>query len=128
MQNEVIKLIITKLISNARTSVQFNFYPHLQWQPICSYKFENNTIGIMSDNDNSIVVSNKWYKPRFKYLEQIELPERIKINIFLSSYFLSSKLKVFKDREQNNFYGFICLKGEFLTPNNTILACLRNKK
>ncbi|MFC5683162.1 nucleotidyl transferase AbiEii/AbiGii toxin family protein [Flavobacterium sp. MAHUQ-51] len=84
---------------------ELNFYPDPQGQSICSYQFENIAIDIMPADDSSIGISNKWYKPGFKYLQQIELPEGIKINVLPSPYFLATKLEAFKDRGQNDFYG-----------------------
>ena len=82
-----------------------HFYPDPQGQSICSYKFQDIAIDIMPAEDSSIGISNIWYKPGFKYLQQIELPEGIKINVLPSPYFLATKLEAFKDRGQNDFYG-----------------------
>jgi hypothetical protein len=84
---------------------ELNFYPDPQGQSICSYKFEKIAIDIMPAEDSSIGISNKWYKPGFKYLQQIELPEGISINILPAPYFLATKLEAFKDRGGNDFYG-----------------------
>ena len=84
---------------------ELNFYPDPEGQSICSYKFEKSAIDIMPADDSSIGVSNKWYKPGFKYLQQIELPEGISINILPAPYFLATKLEAFKDRGGNDFYG-----------------------
>lgn len=50
-------------------------------------------------------VSNIWYKPGFKYIQQIGLEDGSKINILSSPYFLATKLEAFKDRGQNDYYG-----------------------
>lgn len=84
---------------------ELNFYPDPEGQSICSYKFEKIAIDIMPADESSIGVSNKWYKPGFKYLQQIELPEGISINILPAPYFLATKLEAFKDRGGNDFYG-----------------------
>lgn len=84
---------------------ELNFYPDPQGQSICSYKFEKIAIDIMPAEGSSIGISNKWYKPGFKYLQQIELPEGISINILPAPYFLATKLEAFKDRGGNDFYG-----------------------
>ena len=84
---------------------ELEFYPDPQGQSICSYKFQNIAIDIMPADDSSIGVSNKWYKPGFKYLQQMELPEGISINILPAPYFLATKLEAFKDRGGNDFYG-----------------------
>jgi len=84
---------------------ELEFYPDPQGQSICSYKFQNIAIDIMPADDSSIGVSNIWYKPGFKYLQQIELPDGTSINILPSPYFLATKLEAFKDRGQNDFYG-----------------------
>lgn len=84
---------------------ELEFYPDPQGQSICSYKFQNIAIDIMPADDSSIGVSNIWYKPGFKYLQQIKLEDGTKINILPSPYFLATKLEAFKDRGQNDFYG-----------------------
>lgn len=84
---------------------ELSFYPDPEGQSICSYKFEKIAIDIMPADDSSIGVSNKWYKPGFKYLQQIELPKGISINILPAPYFLATKLEAFKDRGGNDFYG-----------------------
>lgn len=84
---------------------ELEFYPDPQGQSICSYKFKNIAIDIMPADDSSIGVSNIWYKPGFKYLQQIKLEDGTKINILPSPYFLATKLEAFKDRGQNDFYG-----------------------
>ncbi len=84
---------------------ELEFYPDPQGQSICSYKFQGIAIDIMPADDSSIGVSNSWYKPGFKYLQQVELEEGTSINILSSPYFLATKLEAFKDRGQNDFYG-----------------------
>lgn len=84
---------------------ELKFYPDPQGHSICSYKYQNIAIDIMPADDSSIGVSNKWYKPGFKYLQQIEIPDGISINILPSPYFLATKLEAFKDRGHNDFYG-----------------------
>lgn len=84
---------------------ELEFYPDPQGQSICSYKFQNIAIDIMPAEDSGIGVSNTWYKPGFKYLQKIELPDGTSINILPSPYFLATKLEAFKDRGQNDFYG-----------------------
>jgi hypothetical protein len=84
---------------------ELKFYPDPQGHSICSYKYQNIAIDIMPADDSSIGISNKWYKPGFKYLQQIVLPDGISINILPSPYFLATKLEAFKDRGHNDFYG-----------------------
>ena len=84
---------------------ELSFYPDPEGQSICSYKFEKIAVDIMPADDSSIGVSNKWYKPGFKYLQQIVLPKGISINILPAPYFLATKLEAFKDRGGNDFYG-----------------------
>lgn len=84
---------------------ELKFYPDPEGHSICSYKYDKIAIDIMPAEDSSIGVSNIWYKPGFKYLQQIELPEGVNINILPSPYFLATKLEAFKDRGANDFYG-----------------------
>jgi hypothetical protein len=82
-----------------------NFQPDPHGQSICSYKFDDIAIDIMPAEDSGIGVSNKWYKPGFAYLQEIDLPDGIKINVLPSPYFLATKLEAFKNRGENDFYG-----------------------
>lgn len=84
---------------------ELKFYPDPEGHSICSYKYDQIAIDIMPAEDSSIGVSNIWYKPGFKYIQQIELPEGVNINILPSPYFLATKLEAFKDRGANDFYG-----------------------
>ena len=84
---------------------ELGFYPGPQGQSICSYKYQDIAIDIMPADDSSIGVSNIWYKPGFKNLQQIKLQNGISINILTAPYFLATKLEAFKDRGQNDFYG-----------------------
>ena len=84
---------------------ELRFYPNPQGQSICSYKFQDIAIDIMPAEDSSIGISNTWYKPGFKFTQQIKLPEGITISILPSPYFLATKLEAFKDRGKNDFYG-----------------------
>lgn len=84
---------------------ELSFYPDPQGQSICSYKYKEIAIDIMPADDSSIGVSNTWYKPGFKKLQKIELPEEVSINILPPPYFLATKLEAFKDRGKNDFYG-----------------------
>lgn len=81
------------------------FYPDPQGQSICSYKFQDIAIDIMPADNSSIGVSNIWYKPGFKYLQQVILEDGTSINVLPPPYFLATKLEAFKDRGKNDFYG-----------------------
>lgn len=83
---------------------ELKFYPDPEGHSICSYKYYKIAIDIMTAEDSSIGVSNIWYKPGFKYIQQIELPEGVSINILPSPYFLATKLEAFKDKGVNDFY------------------------
>lgn len=84
---------------------ELEFYLDPQGESICSYKYQNIAIDIMPAENSSIGISNIWYKPGFKYLQQITLEEGTIINILTSPYFLVTKLEAFKDRGNNDFYG-----------------------
>ena len=72
---------------------ELGFYPDPQGQSICSYKYQDIAIDIMPADDSSIGVSNIWYKPGFKYLQQITLEDGTSINILPSPYFFSYKVR-----------------------------------
>src|SRR5690606_32620194 len=76
---------------------ELNFHPDPQGHSICSYKYKDIAIDIMPADDSSIGVSNKWYKPGFQFIQQIQLSENININILPPPYFLATKLEAFKD-------------------------------
>ena len=102
---------------------ELNFYPDPQGQSICSYKFQNIAIDIMPADDSSIGVSNIWYKPGFKYSQQIALEDGTVISILPAPYFLATKLEAFKDRGQNDFYGSHDFEDIiYLIDNRTIIV------
>lgn len=84
---------------------ELQFYPDPQGHSICSYKYGDIAIDIIPAGDSSIGVSNKWYKPGFQFIQQIQLSEGININVLPSPYFLATKLEAFKDRGKSDFYG-----------------------
>jgi predicted nucleotidyltransferase len=84
---------------------ELEFYPDPQGQSICSYQYKKIAIDIMPADDSSIGITNRWYKPGFDFLEQIELPDGIAITILSTPYFLATKLEAFKDRGNSDFYG-----------------------
>lgn len=84
---------------------ELEFYPDPHGQSICSYQYKKIAIDIMPADDSSIGVTNRWYKPGFSSLEQIELPDGIAITILSAPYFLATKLEAFKDRGSSDFYG-----------------------
>jgi hypothetical protein len=81
------------------------FYPDPQGQSICSYQYHGIAIDIMPADDSSMGISNRWYKPGFKYLRQIKLENETSINVLPIPYFLATKVEAFKDRGKNDFYG-----------------------
>ena len=102
---------------------ELGFYPDPQGQSICSYKYQDIAIDIMPSDDSSIGVSNIWYKPGFKYLQQITLEDGTSINILPSPYFLATKLEAFKDRGKNDFYGSHDFEDIiYLIDNRTIIV------
>lgn len=84
---------------------ELGFYPDPEGHSICSYKYEEIAIDIMPAEDSGIGIANKWYKPGFNHLQQIEISDGIWINILSAPYFLATKLEAFKDRGNNDFYG-----------------------
>ena len=102
---------------------ELGFYPDPQGQSICSYKYQDIAIDIMPSDDSSIGVSNIWYKPGFKYLQQTALKDGTNINILPFPYFLATKLEAFKDRGKNDFYGSHDFEDIiYLIDNRTIIV------
>lgn len=83
---------------------ELKFYPNPEGTSICSYKYKDIDIDIMPAEDSSIGVSNSWYKPGFKHVQKIKLPDNTTINILPIVYFLATKFEAFNDRGQNDFY------------------------
>jgi len=102
---------------------ELGFYPDPQGQSICSYKYQDIAIDIMPSDDSSIGVSNIWYKPGFKYLQQTAFKDGTNINILPFPYFLATKLEAFKDRGKNDFYGSHDFEDIiYLIDNRTIIV------
>jgi len=85
---------------------ELEFYPDPEGHSICSYKYKNIAIDIMPAEDSPIGVSNSWYKPGFKYLQQIALKDGLEINVLSAPYFLATKFEAFEDRGGGvDYYG-----------------------
>jgi predicted nucleotidyltransferase len=85
--------------------IDLGFYPNPEGKSICAYRYNKIDIDIMPAEDSGIGIANTWYKPGFKYLQLVDLPDGITINILPAPYFLATKLEAFNDRGNNDYYG-----------------------
>lgn len=85
--------------------IELDFYPNPEGKSICAYRYNKIDIDIMPAEDSGIGIANTWYKPGFQYLETVELPGGISINILPALYFLATKLEAFSDRGNGDYYG-----------------------
>jgi predicted nucleotidyltransferase len=76
---------------------QIGFYPDPYGQSICSYKYKNIPVDIMSTDDGPLGPSNKWYKVGFKNLWTVKAKDQ-EIQILSAPCFLATKFEAFNNR------------------------------
>lgn len=76
---------------------QIGFYPDPYGQSICSYKYKNIPVDIMSTDDGPLGPSNQWYKVGFKDLWTVTAKDQ-KIQILSAPCFLATKFEAFNSR------------------------------
>lgn len=84
---------------------ELQFYPDPEGYSICSYAYDQISVDIMPAEDSTIGGSNRWYRPGFGHLQQVQISENLMIKILAPEYFLATKLEAFKDRGKNDYYG-----------------------
>lgn len=84
---------------------ELGFHPDSEGHSICSYLYEDIPVDIMPSEESTLGGSNRWYKPGFKFLQEIEISKDVYIKILPSPYFLATKFEAFKDRGKNDYYG-----------------------
>jgi predicted nucleotidyltransferase len=73
------------------------FTPNPDGASICNYLYKGIEVDIMPTSDTQIGVSNSWYEPGLKFVEQAQV-EGIGIKIFSSPYFIATKFEAFNNR------------------------------
>lgn len=73
------------------------FYPDPQGQSICSYKYKNIPVDIMSTDDGPLGPSNRWYREGFKNLWTTNAGQQ-EIQIFSAPCYLATKFEAFNSR------------------------------
>ncbi len=73
------------------------FYPDPHGQSICSYKYKNIPVDIMSTDDGPLGPSNRWYREGFKNLWTTTVQAQ-KIQIFSAPCYLATKFEAFTSR------------------------------
>lgn len=73
------------------------FYPDPFGQSICSYKYNNIPVDIMSVEDSHFGPSNKWYKIGFNDLWRVHVEDQ-EIKILAAPCYLATKFEAFLNR------------------------------
>jgi hypothetical protein len=82
---------------------ELGFHPDPQGHAICSYKFNDISVDIMSTEDGPLGPSNRWYKIGFKDLWTAKaLDEEIKI--LSAPCFLATKFEAYHDRGNADYF------------------------
>lgn len=76
---------------------ELGFYPDPQGQSICSYRYKNIPVDIMSTDDGPLGPSNRWYREGFKNLWKATAGEQ-EILIFSAPCYLATKFEAFNSR------------------------------
>lgn len=78
------------------------FFPDPHGHSICSYRYKNIPIDIMSAEDGPMGPANKWYKIGFEDLWTIKAIEE-EINILKAPCYLATKFEAYNDRGQGDY-------------------------
>lgn len=78
------------------------FFPNPHGHSICSYRYKNIPIDIMSAEDGPMGPANKWYKIGFEDLWTIKAIEE-EINILKAPCYLAAKFEAYNDRGQGDY-------------------------
>lgn len=73
------------------------FHPDPFGQSICSYKYKNIPVDIMSTQDSPFGPSNKWYKIGFDDLQTVYVEDQ-KIKILAAPCYIATKFEAFSNR------------------------------
>lgn len=73
------------------------FYPDPHGQSICSYKYRNIPVDIMSTDDGPLGPSNRWYREGFKNLWTVNAKAQ-EIQILSAPCYLATKFEAFNSR------------------------------
>lgn len=73
------------------------FYPDPHGQSICSYRYKNIPVDIMSTDDGPFGPSNRWYREGFKNLWTTRAKTQ-EIQIFSGPCYLATKFEAFNNR------------------------------
>lgn len=73
------------------------FSPDPEGHAICSYLYKGISIDIMPAEDSVIGISNRWYKPGFRHLQEEKAEDEI-VKILSVPYFLATKFEAFHNR------------------------------
>jgi hypothetical protein len=77
--------------------IVLGFIPNPDGASICNYLYKGIEVDIMPTSDTQIGVSNRWYEPGLKFVEQAQV-EGIEIKIFSAPYFIATKFEAFNNR------------------------------
>ena len=76
---------------------KLGFYPDPFGHAICSYKYKNIPVDIMSSEDGPTGSANKWYKSGFNDLWTVKAKDK-EIKIFSAPYYLATKFEAYINR------------------------------
>lgn len=76
---------------------ELEFYPDPEGHSICSYKYKDIPVDIMTGEDGHLGPSNRWYKHGFDAMETITVHGE-EIKIFSAPCYLATKFEAFNDR------------------------------
>lgn len=66
--------------------------------PICRWKYQDETVDIMPDNEKILGFGNPWYKRAISSKRKVKLPNGKEIYILDDPYFLATKIEALKGR------------------------------
>jgi len=76
---------------------QLEFYPDPEGHSICSYKYKDIPVDIMTGEDGHLGPANRWYKIGFENLKTVVVKEQ-EISVYTAPCYLATKFEAFSDR------------------------------
>ena len=73
--------------------------------PICRWTFEGEIVDIMSDDENAIGFTNRWYKPGLRNKIVYKITNSLSINLMSVEYYVASKMEAVLSRGGTDYRG-----------------------
>lgn len=81
------------------------FHDTTSGAPICRWTFEGEIVDIMSDDENAIGFTNRWYKAGLRNKIVYEVSKNLRINLMPVDYYVATKMEAVLSRGGDDYRG-----------------------